>query len=50
MNMASKLSVLKIVESAHMAELKKTKDVPLKTKDGLWKNEDILLKLKIVQV
>ena len=51
--MASKLSALKIVESAHMPELKKlkdvllkTKDCPLKTKDGLLKSEDVLLKTK----
>ena len=44
--MASKLSALKIVESAHISELKKTKDVLWKTKDGLLKTEDILLKIK----
>ena len=44
--MASKLFALKIVESAHMSELKKTNDVLLKTKDGLLKTEDVLLKTK----
>ena len=44
--MASKLSALKIVESAHMPELKKGKDVLLKTKDGLLKTEDVPLKTK----
>ena len=34
----------KIVESAHMGELKKTKDILWKTKDGLLKTEDSLLK------
>ena len=38
------LSALKVVESAHMAEFKKTQDVLLKTKDGLLKTEDSLLK------
>ena len=31
---------------AHMAELKKLKDILLKTTDGLLKTEDILLKTK----
>ena len=44
--MASKLSALKIVESAHMSELKKTIDVLLRTKDGLSKTEDVLVKTK----
>ena len=44
--MASKLLALKIIESAHMAELRKTEDVLLETKDGLLKTEDILLKTK----
>ena len=43
--MASKLSALKNVESAHMPELKKL-DILLKTKDGLLKTEDILLRTK----
>ena len=38
------LSAVKIVESAHMAELKKIKDILLETKDGLLKTEDRLLK------
>ena len=48
--MASKLSALKIVESAHMAELQKTKDIPLKTKDSLLKTEDSLLKTKDISL
>ena len=45
--MASKLSALKIVESAHMPELKKTKDILLKKeRNGLLKTEDVLLKPK----
>ena len=43
--MASKYPALKNVESAYMPELK-TKDVLLKTKDGVLKTEDILLKTK----
>ena len=46
--MASKLFALKIVESAHMSELKKTNDVLLKTKDGLLKTKDGLLKTEDV--
>ena len=44
--MASKLPALKIVESAHMPELKKLKTYSCKTKDGLLKTEDVLLKTK----
>ena len=40
------LSAIKVVESAHIAELKKAKDVLLKTKEGLLKTEDGLLKTK----
>ena len=35
--MASKWPAIKNVESAHLVELKKTKDGLLKTKDGLLK-------------
>ena len=51
--MASKLSAIKNVKSAHMPELKKlkikgillkTKDGLLKTKDSLMKTEDVLFK------
>ena len=51
--MASKLSALKIVKSAHMIELNKLKmyswklkTVLLRTTDGLLKTEDVLLKSK----
>ena len=42
--MASKLSALEMVESAHMSGLKKTKDILLKTKDSLLKTKDGPLK------
>ena len=48
--MAFKSSALKIVEPSHMPELKKTKDVHLKTKESLLKFKSYSQKLKMVQV